>query len=43
MVVIPLVFSSLIVGVAGIGNLRTLGRVGLKSFAYTFVIRRFRW
>jgi DAACS family dicarboxylate/amino acid:cation (Na+ or H+) symporter len=38
MVVIPLVFSSLIVGVAGIGNLRTLGRVGLKSFVYTFVI-----
>jgi DAACS family dicarboxylate/amino acid:cation (Na+ or H+) symporter len=38
MVVVPLVFSSLIVGVAGIGDLRTLGRVGLKSFAYTFVI-----
>jgi len=38
MVVIPLVFSSLIVGVAGIGDLRKLGRVGLKSFAYTFVI-----
>ncbi|MBI5267023.1 MAG: dicarboxylate/amino acid:cation symporter [candidate division Zixibacteria bacterium] len=38
MVVVPLVFSSLVVGVAGIGNLRTLGRVGLKCFAYTFVI-----
>jgi DAACS family dicarboxylate/amino acid:cation (Na+ or H+) symporter len=38
MVVIPLVFSSLIVGVAGIGDLRKLGRVGLKSFVYTFVI-----
>ena len=38
MVVVPLVFSSLVVGVAGIGDLRTLGRVGLKSFAYTFVI-----
>ena len=38
MVVVPLVFSSLIVGVAGIGNLRTLGRVGLKCFIYTFVI-----
>ncbi|MDZ4723110.1 MAG: dicarboxylate/amino acid:cation symporter [candidate division Zixibacteria bacterium] len=38
MIVIPLVFSSLIVGIAGIGDIRTLGRVGLKSFAYTLVI-----
>lgn len=36
--VIPLVFSSLVVGVAGIGDIRKLGRVGLKSFAYCFVI-----
>ena len=35
MIVIPLVVSSLIVGVAGIGDIRTLGRIGLKSFAYT--------
>ncbi len=38
MVVVPLVFSALVVGVAGIGDVRKLGRVGLKSFAYTFVI-----
>ena len=38
MVVIPLVFSSLVVGVAGLGDIRKLGRVGLKSFAYTLVI-----
>src|SRR5918997_822437 len=38
MIVVPLVFSSLVVGVAGIGDIRRLGRVGLKSFAYTFVI-----
>jgi DAACS family dicarboxylate/amino acid:cation (Na+ or H+) symporter len=38
MVVIPLVFSSLVVGVAGIGDIRKLGRVGLKSFAYVLVI-----
>jgi dicarboxylate/amino acid:cation (Na+ or H+) symporter, DAACS family len=38
MTVIPLVFSSLVVGVAGIGDIRKLGRVGLKSFAYTIVI-----
>jgi dicarboxylate/amino acid:cation (Na+ or H+) symporter, DAACS family len=38
MVVVPLVFSSLVVGVAGIGDVRKLGRVGFKSFAYTLVI-----
>ena len=34
MIVVPLVFSSLVVGVAGIGDIRKLGRVGFKSFAY---------
>ena len=38
MTVVPLVFSSLVVGVAGIGDVRKLGRVGMKSFAYTFAI-----
>ncbi|HJQ34536.1 MAG TPA: dicarboxylate/amino acid:cation symporter [Pyrinomonadaceae bacterium] len=38
MIVAPLVFSSLVVGVAGIGDIRKLGRVGLKSFAYCLVI-----
>jgi DAACS family dicarboxylate/amino acid:cation (Na+ or H+) symporter len=38
MIVVPLVFSSLVVGVAGIGDVRKLGRVGLKSFAYCLVI-----
>jgi DAACS family dicarboxylate/amino acid:cation (Na+ or H+) symporter len=38
MTVVPLVFSSLVVGVAGIGDIRKLGRVGLKSFVYTLVI-----
>ena len=36
--VIPLVFSSLVVGVAGIGDIRKLGRIGFKSLAYTVVI-----
>ena len=36
--VVPLVFSSLIVGVAGVGDIRKLGRIGLKAFAYTLVI-----
>jgi DAACS family dicarboxylate/amino acid:cation (Na+ or H+) symporter len=38
MIVVPLVFSSLVVGVAGIGDIRKLGRVGVKSFAYCLVI-----
>src|SRR6185436_12533958 len=38
MIVVPLVFSSLVVGVAGIGDIRKLGRVGLKSFAYCLLI-----
>src|ERR1043165_1695994 len=29
MIVVPLVFASLVVGVAGIGDIRKLGRVGL--------------
>ena len=38
MIVIPLVFSSLVTGVAGVGDIRQLGRVGLKTFAYTIVL-----
>lgn len=38
MIVVPLVFSSLVVGIAGIGDIRKLGRIGLKSFIYTLVI-----
>ena len=38
MIVVPLVFSSLVVGVAGVGDIRKLGRVGLKTFAYTIVL-----
>ncbi|HKS08193.1 MAG TPA: dicarboxylate/amino acid:cation symporter [Pyrinomonadaceae bacterium] len=38
MIVVLLVFSSLVVGVAGIGDIRKLGRVGLKSFGYCLVI-----
>jgi len=33
MLVVPLVFFSLISGVLGIGNINTLGKVGMKSFA----------
>jgi DAACS family dicarboxylate/amino acid:cation (Na+ or H+) symporter len=34
MVVIPLVFSTLALGVAGLGDLRNLGRVGAKTLGY---------
>jgi DAACS family dicarboxylate/amino acid:cation (Na+ or H+) symporter len=38
MTVVPLVFSSLVVGIAGVGDIRKLGRIGLKCFVYTVVI-----
>jgi DAACS family dicarboxylate/amino acid:cation (Na+ or H+) symporter len=38
MIVVPLVFSSLIIGVTGMGDVRKLGRVGLKSIIYTLVV-----
>ncbi|MBM4001894.1 MAG: dicarboxylate/amino acid:cation symporter [Planctomycetes bacterium] len=37
MVVIPLVFSALVLGVAGIGDVRKLGWLGLKTFLFTLV------
>lgn len=38
LLVIPLVFASLVVGVAGLGDLRRIGRIGVKSLIYTIVI-----
>ena len=38
LIVVPLVFSSLVAGVAGVGDVRKLGRLGLKSFAYALVV-----
>ncbi|HEX6639672.1 MAG TPA: dicarboxylate/amino acid:cation symporter [Thermoanaerobaculia bacterium] len=38
LLVVPLVFSSLVVGVAGLGDLRRIGRIGIKSLIYTLVI-----
>lgn len=38
MLVVPLVFSSLVVGIAGIGDIRKLGRLGVKAFGYSLVI-----
>jgi dicarboxylate/amino acid:cation (Na+ or H+) symporter, DAACS family len=38
MLVIPLIFSALVLGVAGMGDPRSLGRIGFKALAYTVVV-----
>ena len=38
MLVIPLVVSALALGVAELGDMRQLGRIGLKTLAYTVVV-----
>jgi len=38
MVVVPLIVSALSLGVAGLGDVRTLGRIGFKTFLYTIGI-----
>jgi len=36
--VVPLIVSALALGVAGLGDMRRLGRIGLKTLAYTVVV-----
>jgi len=38
MIVVPLVFACMTVGIAGMGNPAALGRVGIKTFVYFFTI-----
>ncbi len=38
MIVIPLIFSAIVLGVAEMGDVRKLGRVGLKSVFYTLLL-----
>ena len=38
MLVIPLLFSALVVGIAEMGEVRSLGRVGLRTLLYTVVV-----
>ncbi|MCC6742428.1 MAG: cation:dicarboxylase symporter family transporter, partial [Acidobacteria bacterium] len=38
MVVIPLLFSALTLGVAELGDIRRLGRIGARTFAYTLIV-----
>ncbi len=35
MLVVPLIFSALVLGVVGLGDLRQLGRVGVRTLVYT--------
>ncbi len=38
MLVIPLVFSALVLGISGLGDLRSLGRIGAKTVLYTLTV-----
>lgn len=38
MLVIPLLFSALVVGVAEMGDVRALGRIGWRTLAYTVIV-----
>jgi Na+/H+-dicarboxylate symporter len=38
MLVVPLLFSALVLGIGGLGDLRSLGRIGLKTLAYTLCV-----
>lgn len=38
MLVIPLLFSALVVGIAEMGDIRSLGRVGWKTLVYTVIV-----
>jgi Na+/H+-dicarboxylate symporter len=37
MIVVPLVFASLLVGTASIGNIKKLGRIGLRTFTFYII------
>ncbi|MFW2171869.1 cation:dicarboxylate symporter family transporter, partial [Acinetobacter baumannii] len=38
MIVIPIVFSTLILGIAGVGSTKSLGRLGFKTILYFEII-----
>jgi DAACS family dicarboxylate/amino acid:cation (Na+ or H+) symporter len=38
MLVLPLIFAALVLGITGLGDLKSLGRVGWKTLAYTVVV-----
>ncbi len=38
MVVVPIVFTSMVVGIAGVGDARSLGRIGVKTLVYFEIV-----
>lgn len=38
MLIVPLLFSALVVGIAEMGDIRALGRIGWKTLAYTVIL-----
>ncbi|MEO8275720.1 MAG: dicarboxylate/amino acid:cation symporter [Thermoanaerobaculia bacterium] len=38
MLVVPLIFAALVLGITGLGDLKSLGRIGLKTLLYTVVV-----
>ena len=43
MIVIPIVFSSMVVGVAGMGNSGGLGRIAGKTFSFYIITSKHKW
>ncbi len=41
MIIVPLIFTSIVTGVANIGNAENLGRLGLKTFGYYLLTTTF--
>ncbi|MDQ6630482.1 MAG: C4-dicarboxylate transporter DctA [Verrucomicrobiota bacterium] len=41
MMIAPIIFTTVVIGIAGMGNLKRLGRIGLKSFVYFEVVTTF--
>src|SRR5256886_2395183 len=40
-VIAPLIFSTLVIGIAGTGDIKQVGRIGIKSLAYFEIITTF--
>jgi len=38
LLVVPLIFAALVLGITGLGDLRSLGRIGLRTLLYTIVV-----
>ena len=41
MVIVPLVFSSLVIGVTSLGDIKKVGRIGIKTIGYYFATTAF--